>query len=35
MSKVEMDDWIRYNLSLVYMDYVFNKCLGEIFGGMK
>ncbi|MGB3624146.1 MAG: ABC transporter ATP-binding protein [Ketobacter sp.] len=35
MSKAEMDDWIRHNLSLVHMDHALNKRPGEISGGMK
>ena len=35
MSKVEMKEWIEYNLKLVHMDHAMHKRPDEISGGMK
>jgi len=35
MSKVEMKEWIEYNLRLVHMDHAMHKRPSEISGGMK
>ena len=34
-SKVEMDEWVKHNLSLVHMDHAMHKRPDEISGGMK
>jgi nitrate/nitrite transport system ATP-binding protein len=35
MSKIEMKEWIEYNLKLVHMDHAMHKRPDEISGGMK
>ena len=35
MSKIEMREWIEYNLRLVHMDHAMHKRPSEISGGMK
>jgi len=34
-SKVEMKEWVEYNLKLVHMDHAMHKLPSEISGGMK
>lgn len=35
MKKIEMKEWIEYNLALVHMDHAMDKRPDEISGGMK